>query len=86
MAIIYEITVRTGTYLKDGQEKTSYQRIGDVVETKKGPMLKIHTMPIMEGGWSGWAYLFEPSTDSNRSPVKKASVPFGEFIDDQIPF
>ena len=86
MAIIYEVTVRTGTYLKDGQEKTSYQRIGDVVETKKGPMLKIHTMPIMEGGWSGWAYLFEPQVDGYKTLAKKASVPSGEFPDSDIPF
>jgi hypothetical protein len=28
MAIVYEVTVKAGTYLKDGQEKVRYQRIG----------------------------------------------------------
>ena len=66
MAIIYEVTVKTGTYLKDGQEKMRYQRIGDVIETKKGPMLKLHSIPVMENGWSGWCYLFTPKDDAPK--------------------
>ena len=73
MAIIYEVTVKTGTYQKDGQEKIRYQRIGDVIETKKGPMLKIHTIPVIEGGWSGWSYLFVPKTDDQKNELAKQS-------------
>ena len=71
MAIIYEVTVRAGTYQKDGQEKVRYQRIGSVIETKKGPMLKLDQMPLVEGGWEGWAYLFEPKEDG-KAPTKKS--------------
>jgi len=63
MATIYEVTVRAGTYQKDGQEKVRYQRIGSVIETKKGPMLKLDQVPLVEGGWQGWAYLFTPKDD-----------------------
>jgi hypothetical protein len=63
MAIIYEVTVKTGTYQKDGQDKVRYQRIGSVIETKKGPMLKLDQVPLVEGGWEGWAYLFTPKDD-----------------------
>ena len=57
----YEVLVITGKYpSKDGQEKNRYQRIGSVIETKNGPMLKFDCMPIVEGGWSGWAYMNAP--------------------------
>ena len=40
--------------------KRQYQRIGSIIETKNGPMLKIDTIPVCEPAWSGWAYLNEP--------------------------
>ena len=66
MATIYEVTVRAGTYQKDGQEKVRYQRIGSVIETKKGPMLKLDQVPLVEGGWEGWAFLFSPRVDEKK--------------------
>ena len=56
----YEVTVTGGKYMKDGVEKTKYYRIGSVIETKNGLMLKVDNIPVIEGGWSGWAYLNEP--------------------------
>lgn len=56
----YEVTVTGGKYMKDGVEKTKYYRIGSVIDTKNGLMLKLDNLPILEGGWSGWAYLNEP--------------------------
>ena len=39
---LYEITIVSGKYTnKDGQEKSRYQTIGSVIETKNGPMLKL---------------------------------------------
>ena len=66
MATIYEVTVKAGVYQKDGQEKIRYQRIGSVIETKKGPMLKLDQVPLVEGGWTGWAYLFTPKDDAPK--------------------
>jgi len=84
MAIIYEVTVRAGTYQKDGQEKVRYQRIGSVIETKKGPMLKLDQMPLVEGGWEGWAYLFTPKEgDQKFAPAKQSN---DNFPDDDIQF
>lgn len=84
MAIVYEVTVKAGTYQKDGQEKVRYQRIGSVIETKKGQMLKIDSVPLVEGGWSGWAYLFEPREDDQKfSPAKQSN---DGFPDDEINF
>jgi hypothetical protein len=70
MAVIYEVTVRAGTYQKDGQEKTRYQRIGSVIETKKGMMLKLDSVPLVENGWAGWAYLFSPKDDVPKQQSK----------------
>ena len=84
MAVIYEVTVRAGTYQKDGQEKTRYQRIGSVIDTKKGPMLKLDQVPLVEGGWEGWAYLFEPKPDDQKfAPAKQSN---DGFPDDDIQF
>ena len=61
MAIIYEITVKDGTYQnKQGETKNSYQRIGVVMETKAGLMMKLRSIPIVDGGWNGMAYLNQP--------------------------
>lgn len=56
----YEVTVTGGKYMKDGVEKTKYYRIGSIIETKVGLMLKIDSIPVIEGGWNGFAYLNEP--------------------------
>jgi hypothetical protein len=84
MAIIYEVTVKAGTYQKDGQEKVRYQRIGSVIETKKGQMLKLDQMPLVEGGWSGWAYLFEPREGDQKSMPKNHGN--SVFPDEDVPF
>jgi len=84
MAVIYEVTVKAGTYQKDGQEKVRYQRIGSVIETKKGPMLKLDQMPLVEGGWEGWAYLFTPKHEDQKGvPAKQSN---DGFPDDDIQF
>jgi hypothetical protein len=63
----YEVSVITGKYTnKDGQEKNRYQRIGSVIETKNGPMLKFDCIPMVEGGWSGWAYLNAPKEQAPK--------------------
>lgn len=84
MALIYEVTVRAGTYEKDGQEKVRYQRIGSVIETKKGPMLKLDQVPLVEGGWQGWAYLFTPKDGDKGVPAKQSNDGFPD--DGDMPF
>ena len=79
MATIYEVTVRAGTYQKDGQEKVRYQRIGSVIETKKGMMLKLDSVPLVENGWAGWAYLFTPKDDVPKQQAKSTEFDDVEF-------
>jgi hypothetical protein len=72
MSKLYEITVVTGKYTnKDGQEKSRYQTIGSVIETKNGPMMKLDMIPLVEGGWSGWSYLNTPKTKEEYKGLPK---------------
>lgn len=85
MAVIYEVTVKAGTYQKDGQEKVRYQRIGSVIETKKGVMIKLDSIPLVENGWQGWCYCFQPKEgDKKFAPAKQSNDGFPE--DDEINF
>ena len=77
---MYEVVAIVGKYTnKDGQEKNRYQKIGSVVDTKSGPMLKLDLMPITEEGWSGWAYLNEPKPKEGYQGLPKDEG-------DEIPF
>jgi len=59
--LIKEISVISGKYKnKEGQEKNRYQRIGSIIDTKNGDMLKLDVIPLVDGGWNGWAYLNDP--------------------------
>ena len=77
MSKIYEITVVSGKYKnKDGVEKSRYQNIGSVLETKNGPMLKLDNIPLMDGGWSGWAYLNAPKPKDDQGFPKDDDIDF----------
>jgi hypothetical protein len=47
-------------------------------------MLKLDQMPLVEGGWEGWAYLFTPKEgDQKFAPAKQSN---DGFPDDDIQF
>lgn len=82
--LINEISVITGTYTNSqGQQKNRYQRIGSIIDTKNGPMLKIDVIPLKEGGWDGWAYINEPREREDQ-PQRQHSrqAPQGSGFDD----
>ena len=65
--LMYEIKVVIGKYTnKDGEEKNRYLKMGAVIDTKNGPMLKIDCIPMVEGGWNGYAFL-NPPEDQEKS-------------------
>lgn len=80
--IVKEISVISGTYVnKDGQQKNRYQKIGSIIDTKNGDMLKIDVMPFIKGGWDGWAYLNDPK------PKEEGRTQYqGLPADDDVPF
>ena len=78
--ILKEITIIAGQYKnKDGVQKNRYQRIGSIIETKNGDMLKLDQMPLIDGGWNGWAYINDPRQEEqgrSEQPRKSDDVPF----------
>jgi len=77
-----EISCITGEYTNaSGELKKRYQRIGSIIETKNGPMLKLDVIPLREGGWNGWAYINDPRPQEERQESKSVA-----FEDDDLPF
>jgi len=78
--ILKEITIIAGQYKnKDGVQKNRYQRIGSIIETKNGDMLKLDQLPLIDGGWNGWAYINDPRQEEqgrSEQPRKSDDVPF----------
>ncbi len=59
--IIKEISCVVGEYTNAyGENKKRYQRIGSIIETRTGNMLKIDVIPLKPGSWDGWAYINDP--------------------------
>ena len=85
MAVIYEVVIKAGSYQKDGQDVAVWKTIGRVLETKKGYQLKMDCIPLIDGGWTGWASLYPP----DEKPVTQAPKDRADqFPDDSdsIPF
>jgi hypothetical protein len=82
--IMKEISCVTGEYTNaNGERKKRYQRIGSIIETKNGPMLKIDAIPLREGGWDGWAYINDPKPQEAREQPRRQVI---DDMDDSIPF
>jgi len=87
--IVKEIVVITGSYSNsNGEKKNRYTKIGSIIETAKGPMIKIDTIPLKEGGWDGWAYLNDPrpKDDGGVPNPQRNRVNSMDNYDDHIPF
>lgn len=81
--VLKEVTATIGQYTNaQGEVKHRYQRIGSVIQTKNGPMLKLDVVPLKEGGWDGWAYMNDPRPKDDLPPGK----PLAAFQDDEVPF
>ena len=80
MAIVKEISCVVSTYTNaQGQQKNRYQRIGSIIQTQRGEMLKLDVIPLKEGGWDGWAYLNDPKPKEQYQGLPKdddSDVPF----------
>lgn len=83
-----EISVISGKYTNaQGVAKNRYTRIGSIIETKRGDMLKLDVTPLIEGGWNGWAYINEPKPKDEGFPKDKGFPDDDGFPeDDDMPF
>ena len=86
--IVKEIVVITGSYINgQGQQKNRYTKVGSIIETAKGPMIKMDTIPLKEGGWDGWAYLNDPKPkDDVPHPQRIRQASNFDNMEDDIPF
>ena len=72
------IVVITGTYInKDGAEKKRYQTIGSLFEDGENFKIKLDTIPLADGGWTGWANCYDLEEKANKQEDRD---------DGQIPF
>lgn len=84
--VIKEISCIVGEYTNgQGEKKKRYQRIGSVIETKNGPMLKLDNIPLREGGWDGWAYMNDPRPQEGREQPRRQASGFDD-MDSDVPF
>lgn len=84
MAKKFDVVAVTGKYTDSaGKEKSRYQTVGVVLETKNGPMLKLESVPI---GWDGWAYLNEPQARDGDKPAKAPGASVRDEFKDGVPF
>ena len=78
--ILKELSCIVGTYTNaKGEKKNRYQRIGSIIQTQRGEMVKIEVIPVKEGGWDGWAYINDPKPKDGYQGLPKDD-------DDSIPF
>jgi len=82
MRKIKYLVVITGTYTnKDGQEKKRYQTIGSLFEDGENLKIKLDTIPLVDGGWTGWANCYEL-----EAPAQKPRKSGFDDLPDDIPF
>ncbi len=72
MEKIYELSVVTGTYQKDGENKNRYQTIGAVMKNDKGMFMFLNRsfnpagIPFKEGSESIIVSMFEPKKSASQ--------------------
>jgi hypothetical protein len=80
MAVKKQLKAKSGTYTnKKGEEKTRYVNVGVLLETQKGEMLKIESLPVPFDGWIYFADLEKREVGQNPTTASVAdldSVPF----------
>lgn len=89
MAVKYDLMVANGTYEKDGQQKTSWLKIGRVMEKQNGGMvMKLDSIPVSTTNrdgqtisFDGWVQMFDVKPKQQQAPQGG-----GNNFDDDIPF
>ena len=82
MGVKKQLKAKAGTYTnKQGEEKTRYVNVGVLLETGKGEMLKIESLPVPFDGWIYFSDLEKKEVGQN--PTARASA---ELDDGSVPF
>lgn len=82
-----EVTAVLGEYTNaKGEVKKRYLKIGAIIESKHGPMLKLDVIPLE---WNGYAYINEPYDENNPRPSRQQAAQkptANDQYEDDIPF
>lgn len=87
--MIGHLAAPVGKYIKDGEEKTKWQRCGVVLETDKGMRIKLECLPLVQGDSGIWFSVFEPDEQQQAAPAPQQApqqAPAGGATDPDIPF
>jgi hypothetical protein len=77
-----EVTAVLGEYVNaQGETKKKYQKIGAIIDSKHGPMLKLDFVPLE---WNGYAYINEPYDKAKAEPRPNRNR--DDSFPDDIPF
>lgn len=91
MKKLYDLAVRTGSYIKDGLEKGKYENIGAVMEGDNGKFMFLKRsfnpagVPFKDGSESIIVSMFTPkkNVDEELANIPEPSAPVS---DEEIPF
>lgn len=95
---LYDVAVKTGTYIKDGEEKGRYENVGSMWEGDNGNYLVLKRtfnpagVPFKDNSDSIFLSLFEPRDDSQQKTQRQSNHSrqqqrSGDFDDEgDIPF
>jgi hypothetical protein len=77
-----------GTYIKDGEERTSWIRCGVLLETDKGFRVKLDTIPVGGEGHGIWFSVFEDDQGHGQGSAPKPAQKPSQDVDPdrEIPF
>jgi hypothetical protein len=79
-----EVTAVMGEYVNaQGETKKKYQKIGAIIESKHGPMLKLDVIPLE---WNGYAFINEPYDKEKPKSEPRPGRRAEPMSDDDIPF
>ena len=75
-----EVTAVLGEYTNaKGEVKKRYMKIGALIDTKNGQMLKLDVVPLE---WNGYAYINEPY-DKRKAQQSHDEQPPDDYDDDR---
>jgi hypothetical protein len=79
------ICAPVGKYVKDGEEKTRWMKVGIVLETDKGLRIKLDAVPIGGQEQGLWLSVFPPDEQQQR-PAQSRPQQSSGAPDNDIPF
>lgn len=82
---IGDICFPAGKYIKDGEEKTRWMKVGVAIQTDKGIRLKLDAIPVVTGDNGLWLSVFEERNEQGSGQGFK-NKPAQKPLDEDTPF